>query len=150
VLGAGQFHLWCKRPWAEDYAAQPSWIVFEHATCGGINRDELQLLVHVCFAVLLAGPVAHLVRGLCGRVLNNMMEDLRAEVARRQQLEAAGQTVLNTGREGLDCAWTPSSPSGVGSRTGSSGLRGCRIVFQGCRIGFQGFKRSRTDSTVHR
>jgi hypothetical protein len=58
----------------------------------------------VCFVVLLAGPVAHLVRGLCGRVLNNMMEDLRAEVARRHQLEA-GQTVHNTGREEVDCAW---------------------------------------------
>lgn len=34
------------------------------------------------------GPVAHLVRGLCARVLQNMMEDLRKEVHRRQELAA--------------------------------------------------------------
>lgn len=32
------------------------------------------------------GPVAHLVRGLCGRVLQNMMADLRKEVQRRQEV----------------------------------------------------------------
>lgn len=31
----------------------------------------------------------HLVRGLCARVLQNMMADLRLEVQRRRQLEAA-------------------------------------------------------------
>eukprot|EP00879_Flechtneria_rotunda_P013036 GHRR01013615.1.p1 GENE.GHRR01013615.1~~GHRR01013615.1.p1 ORF type:complete len:195 (+),score=83.58 GHRR01013615.1:510-1094(+) len=35
------------------------------------------------------GPVSHLVRGLCARVLQNMMEDLRQEVARREQAAGA-------------------------------------------------------------
>ncbi|WIA37363.1 hypothetical protein OEZ86_014291 [Tetradesmus obliquus] len=35
------------------------------------------------------GPLMHLVRGLCARVLQNMMADLRLEVQRRRQLEAA-------------------------------------------------------------
>lgn len=42
------------------------------------------------------GPVAHLVRGLCGRVLHNMMEDLRAEVTRREQLVSAGEAHSST------------------------------------------------------
>ncbi|KAF6254530.1 hypothetical protein COO60DRAFT_311664 [Scenedesmus sp. NREL 46B-D3] len=35
------------------------------------------------------GPLMHVVRGLCARVLQNMMADLRKEVHRRRQLEAA-------------------------------------------------------------
>lgn len=62
---------------------------------------RLEPLLCTCVA-LPAGPVAHLVRGLCGRVLNNMMGDLRAEVARRQQLEAAAQAAHTTGKGGLD------------------------------------------------
>lgn len=42
--------------------------------------------------------MAHLVRGLCGRVLHNMMEDLRTEVARRKQLEEEAQGASSSSR----------------------------------------------------
>jgi hypothetical protein len=53
--------------------------------------------------------LAHLVRGLCGRVLTNMMEDLRREVARRQGLQDAdgGPPEQQQGElgDGAGCDW---------------------------------------------
>jgi len=53
--------------------------------------DKLSTLVTleqaVAPRVTPPGPVAHLVRGLCARVVQNLMADLRQEVHRRQELE---------------------------------------------------------------
>uniref|UniRef100_A0A383VA10 Coenzyme Q-binding protein COQ10 START domain-containing protein n=1 Tax=Tetradesmus obliquus TaxID=3088 RepID=A0A383VA10_TETOB len=59
------------------------------------------------------GPLMHLVRGLCARVLQNMMADLRLEVQRRRQLEAA---------EDEAAAAAAKSGKGKGGKTAVSSL----------------------------
>jgi hypothetical protein len=68
-----------------------SLLVFVPAGLHVGGPDKLSTLVTleqaVAPRVTPPGPVAHLVRGLCARVVQNLMADLRQEVHRRQELE---------------------------------------------------------------
>jgi hypothetical protein len=65
------------------------------------------------------GPVAHLVRALCGRVLQNMMADLRKEVQRRHELTDA-EAALSQARKSSKKQPVPSLPVGSISAASSS------------------------------
>eukprot|EP00775_Hariotina_reticulata_P013383 gene13383-13510_t len=103
-----QQHLQHKHHWMSPAGALAAFQQRLHI--GGADKLSTLVTLEQALAprVTPPGPVAHLVRGLCARVLQNMMADLRIEVQRRQELEEGngkGLLDLLAGNVDLDDVW---------------------------------------------
>jgi hypothetical protein len=103
ALKQQQQHRW-PNPASALAALQQGLDQLQRGGSRGSDRSLVTLEQALCPRAVPPGPVAHLVRGLCGRVLQNMMVDLREEVARREAASASALAVAGSSGGGAVAA----------------------------------------------